>query len=92
MVKGFQPKAPPAEIRAALESFHHGVWAKHGQSVTLRYMVGQGTLGASGGLRLGSSLEGPALHPEPTGASRPSGGSLSGAVAPPEPCLDALKV
>ena len=87
VVEAFQPEAPPMEICAALESFRHDVWAKHGWSVTLRFMAGQGTPGASGRLRPSSSLGGPVLYPESTGASRPSG-----IVSLPEPSVDALEV
>ena len=80
------------EIGVALESFHRGAWVKHGRSVTLRFMAGQGAPGASGGLRSSSSLGGLVLHSESTGASWPSRGALSGVVAPPEPSVDASKV
>ena len=40
MVEGFWPEAPPAEIHAALENFHHNLWARHGRSMTLCYMAG----------------------------------------------------
>ena len=92
VVEGFWPEAPPVEIRAALESFHHDVWAKHGWSMTLHYMASQRTPGPSGDLRPGSLLGGPVLHPESTGASRPSGGSSSTVVAPSEPCVDPSEV
>ena len=92
VVEGFRPEAPLAEIHVALESFHRGVWAKHGRSMTLLYMASQGTLGASGGLHPGSSLGGSPLHPEPTGAPQPSVGPSSGEVAPSEPCMDSPEV
>ncbi|XP_062193478.1 uncharacterized protein LOC133896846 [Phragmites australis] len=40
MVESFWLEAPPAEICAALENFHHNLWARHGRSMTLRYMAG----------------------------------------------------
>ena len=92
VVEAFQPEAPQVEIVAALESFRRGVWAKHGWNVTLRFMASQGAPGASWVLRPSSLLGGLVLHSESTGASRPSGGALSGVDAPSEPSVDALKV
>ena len=40
VIEGFQPEAPPVEIRAALENFRHNLWERHGRGVTLRYMAG----------------------------------------------------
>ena len=92
VVEAFQPEAPLAESCAALESFRHGVWAKHGWSMMLRFVASQGTPGASGGLRLSSLLGGPVLHLESTGASWPFRRASFGIVAPPEPSVDALEV
>ena len=82
MIEGFWLEAPPVEIRAIMENFCHNLWARHGWSVTLRYMAGQVTQGAPGGLRPGSLSGGLVLHPEPTGAPQPSEGPLLRAITP----------
>ena len=60
----------------------------------LRYMAGQVTPAALGGLRLGSLSGGLVFHPEPAGAPRPSEGPSLRVVAPQERSLrvDAPKV